>query len=121
MVFALSFLAVMSPQVSQDNRTFSPNTTVHYGFTQSELEAMNTAANIYDGKIAGDRNYCDLGHLPELDGRIVNICDQLYSRDLTNSQDMFALIRKEIVVNPLKILNFDPFRLNYDPRRAPAH
>jgi len=117
-VFALSFLMVMSPEANQDNRTFSPNTIVRYGFTQSELQAANTVSNIYDGKIAGDRNYADLSYLPELDGRIVDISDQLYTRDFTHSQDMLVLIRKEIVVNPLKILGLAPFRLDYDPRQA---
>ena len=118
MVFALSFLMIMSPEENQDNRTFSPNTIVRYGFTQSELEAMNTAANIHDGKIACDRNYELLEYLPYLDDRIVSICDRLYSRNFTDCQNMLVLIRKEIVVNPLKISWFSPFRLDYDPRQA---
>jgi hypothetical protein len=118
MVFALSFLMVMSPPANQDNRTFSPNTIVRFAFTQSELQAANTASNIYDGKIAGDEVYTLLGYLPEPDGRIVDISDQLYSQNFTDCQDMLVLIRKEIVVSPLKISGLFPFRLNYDPRQA---
>ena len=79
---------------------------------------MNTAANIYNGRIASDRNYKLLEYLPNLDGRIVDISNQLYSRDFTASQDMLVLIRQEIVVNPLKVLRYAPFRLDYDPREA---
>ena len=118
LVFALSFLMAMNPYANIDNRTFSPNTVVRYGFTGSELEAMNTASNIYDGNIASDAIYRSLRHLPELDGRVVSMCDQLHSRDFTRSQDTLVLIRKEIVVNPLKVSIFAPFRLNYDPREA---
>ncbi|MGA8849161.1 MAG: hypothetical protein WB564_04960 [Dehalococcoidia bacterium] len=116
LVFALSFLMVIAS--NQDNRTFSPNTIVRYAFAQSELQAANTASNIYDGKIAGDEFYNQLKYLPEPDGRIVDISDQLYSRNFTNCQDMLVLIRKEIVVNPLKISELSPFRLDYDPRQA---
>jgi hypothetical protein len=116
MVFALSFLMVIAS--SQDNRTFSPNTTVRYAFTQSELQAANTASNIYDGKIAGDDVYTLLEYPPEPDGRIVDISDQLYSRNFTDCQDILILIRKEIVVNPLTVLWLSPFRLGYDPRQA---
>jgi len=118
MVFALSFLMVMSLQANEDNRIFSPNTTVRYGFTQSELEAMNTAANIYNGKIASDWQYALLGNLPNLDGRTKAICVQICSRDFTHSQDMLILIRKEIVVNPIRVIGLAPFRLDYDPRKA---
>jgi hypothetical protein len=117
-VLVLSFLMVMSPQSNLDNRTFSPNTIVRYGFTQSELEAMNTVSNIWDGRIAGDQIYRHLEYLPDLDGRIVNIGYQLYSRDFTYCQDMLVLIRKEIVSNPLKLGFAAPFRLSYDPRQA---
>lgn len=117
-VFVLSFLMVMSPQMNLDNLTFSPNTIVRYGFTESELEAANTAVNIYDGKIEGDQIYSHLRLLPELAGRIGSICDQLLSRDFTASQNSLVLIREEIVVNQFKVLRWHPFRLDYDPRQV---
>jgi hypothetical protein len=116
MIFALAFLMVMSSE--QDNRTFSPNTIVRYTFTQSELQAASTASSIYNGKIAGDEVYTLLEYLPQPDGRIVDISDQLYSRNFTDCRDILVLIRKEIVVNPLKISGLAPFRLDYDPRQA---
>jgi len=120
LVFALSFLMVMSPEANQDNRSLSPNTIVRFAFTESELAAMNRAAMIYDGKIAGDKNYESLQYLPGLRGRTVAICNQLYSRNFTECRDMFVLIRQEVVVNPLKMLRLSPFRLDYDPRQALA-
>jgi hypothetical protein len=117
-VLVLSFLMVMSPQSNQDNLTFSPNTIVRYAFTQSELEAMNTAANIYNGTIASDEVYKFLESLPGLDDRIVNINVDLSSRNFTDCQDKLVLIRKEIVVNPFRISLLFPFRLDYDPRQA---
>jgi hypothetical protein len=117
-VLVLSFLMVMSPQSNRDNPTFSPNTIIRYGFIQSELEAMNTAANIYNGNIASDQNYKLLEYMPDLDDRIVSIYNQLYSRDFTDCQNMLVLIRKEIVVNPFEISAGSLFRLDYDPRQA---
>jgi len=120
-VFALSFLMVMSPQANEDNRTFFPDTIVRHGFAQSELAAMNTAAHIYDGRIASDKIYWYLENLPNLGGRILEISNQLYSRDFTDSQDMLVLIRKEIVANPFLVtgaLVGYTFRLDYDPREA---
>ena len=117
-VFALAFLLVISLEANRDNRTLSPNTIVRYGFTQSELGAMNTASNIYAGNITSDRIYTNLGSLPELDGRIGDISNQLWAQDFTDSQDMLVLIRNEIVVNPFMIGIWAPFRLDYNPREA---
>jgi hypothetical protein len=64
------------------------------------------------------RNYRDLDYLPNLKGRIVSICDQIYTQDFTSCQNMFVLIREEIIVNPFKILGYSPFRLNYDPKQT---
>ncbi len=118
MTFTLTLLMVMSIQANTDNRTFSPNTIVRYGFRQSEVEAMNTVSNMYNGKIAGDCIYSLLGRLPELAGKVVTMCDQLYSRDFTECSDKLVLIRKEIVINPLNIAGLAPFRLDYDPNQA---
>ncbi len=84
-VFALSFPMVMSPKANQDNRTFSPNTIVRYALTQSEPQAANTVSNIYDGKVTGDKIYKLLECLPKLDGKMVSIYGQLYSRNFTAS------------------------------------
>ncbi len=118
MVLALAFLMAVGPAANNDNRTLAPHITVSYGFTPSEMEAANTAARIHDGYIAGDRNYRNLGFLPEFEGRMANICDQIYYRDFTEIQDKLVLIREDIVVNPMKIHGFSPFRLDYDPRDA---
>jgi hypothetical protein len=115
---ALSFLMVMSPPANLDNRTFSPDTVVRYGFSESELAAVNTVSSVWNDGIAGDRNYRDLDYLPNLKGRIVSICDQIYTQDFTSCQNMFVLIREEIIVNPFKILGYSPFRLNYDPKQT---
>jgi hypothetical protein len=118
-VFALSFLMVMSPQLNRDNRTFSANTIVRYAFTESELQAFDTASTFYDGEIGIDGygvRPLQLTLAPS--NEISSIDDQLFSRDYGDCRDMLVMIRKEVVVNPWEISDLGPFRLDYDPRQA---
>ena len=116
MVFVLAFLMVMSPQANMDNRTFAPNTIIRSAFTASELEAINKAADMWEGKIAVDLGYYSMRR--HFDGRLVDMSPQLLSGNFTDCQDMFILVREEIVVNPCKIGEYAPMRLDYDPREA---
>jgi hypothetical protein len=118
-VFALSFLMVLSPQLNRDNRTISPNTIVRYAFTEFELQAFNTTSTFYDGKIGIDGygvSPLQLALAPN--NEISSIDDQLFSGNYDDCRDMLVLIRKEVVVNPWEISNLGAFRLDYDPRQA---
>jgi len=133
MVFALSFLMVMNPGVNEDNRTFSPNTIVRYAFTQSELDALNTLSDTYDGKtgtdwyiwelsnkIGADWYIGDHGAIPVLHANVVDIGEQIYLRDFSHLNDTLILLRKEIIQQPFKIYSEGVYRLTYDPRQSLA-
>ena len=124
MTFMLSFLMFMSPQANLDNRTFSPNTIIRYAFSESELQAVNTASNIWDGEFGIDQYGCDLGYLPDLYNEIIEtkkmkpMSKQLYSRDFSECRDRFILVRKEIIRHPFLASRAGIYRLTYDPRQA---
>jgi hypothetical protein len=121
LVFALSFLTVIGPAVNEDNRIFSPNIQVRLAFTQSEVQAFDTISRFYDGEIGIDAyGVRPLQLILAPNNEISSIDDQLFSRDYGDSQDRLMLIRKEIVVNPLQISRFAPFRLDHDPRQVLA-
>lgn len=116
LTFSLSFLMIMSPVANLDNPTFSPNTQVRFAFTESELQAAERASNMWSGKIGVDGYYslCWLSSYSaeEIDG-------QIYNRNYTDGQDMFILIRKEIVNHPFMIVYeeaYGLYKLDYDPR-----
>ncbi|MFC1984229.1 hypothetical protein ACFLVO_04390 [Chloroflexota bacterium] len=118
LVFPLSFLMIMSPTANLDNHLFSPNTGVCYAFTESELQAMDTISNVWDGKIGADRHY-QLPIINHFNGNFITIDDYLLTRDFTNGQDMLVMIRQEIVNFPFP-LSSGIFKLNYDPRHVLA-
>lgn len=121
MTFVLSFLMVMCPEANLDNRTFSPNTIVRYAFTKSEIQAADTVSNIYNGAIGSDwyvYYVCDLRCLPNLDNEIKDISEQLYTQDFSDCQDMFVLIREEVIQHPFNASGRGKFRLNSDPQEA---
>jgi hypothetical protein len=119
LTFSLSFLMIMSPVANLDNPTFSPNTQVRFAFTESELQAAERASNMWNGKIGVD-SYYSLLWLPsflaeKIDRQSAEEIDiQLYNRNYTDCQDMFILIRKEIVNHPFGVGYL--YKLDYDPR-----
>ena len=116
LVFPLSFLMIMSPTTNLDNHLFSPNTGVRYAFTESELQAMDTIPNVWDGKIGADE-HSKLPIIYQFNGKVITIDDYLLTRDFTNGQDMLVMIRQEIVNFPFP-LGGGIFKLHYDPRHV---
>jgi hypothetical protein len=119
LTFSLSFFMIMSPVANLDNPTFSPNTQVRFAFTKSELQAAERASNMWNGKIGVDSYYSQLW-LPSFLGERIDrqsaeeIDIQLYNRNYTDCQDLFILIREEIVNHPFMIDYL--YKLDYDPR-----
>lgn len=117
-VFILSFLMMMSPQLNLDNQTFSPNTIVRSAFTRAELQAIDTAANFYDGRLGIDFfSVRSLQVALAPDNEISPIDEALYGQDYADLRDMLVVIREEIVTNPFRQAR-GPFRLDHDPRQA---
>jgi len=113
LTFSLSFLMIMSPTANLDNPTFSPNTQVRFALTESELQAVERVSNMWNNRIGVDAYYSELRTssypMKEINREIAYV-------NYTNCQDMFVLIREEIVHNPL-LLSY-VYKLDYDPREV---
>jgi len=95
-VFTLSFLLIMSPSTNIDNRLFSRNIGARSAFTYSELQAMETITEIWNGKIGGDK-FCKRPYELQFNRKFTIIDDSFYSRDFTELKNILILIREEIV------------------------
>jgi hypothetical protein len=114
LMFSLTFFMIMSTSANLDNPTFSPDIQVRYGFTGSELEAIEKASRIWNGTIGADAHYSDLRWSSY---SIEDISEQIYDRNYTQDQNMFVLVREEVVDNPF-ILFQVVYKLDYDPRNT---
>jgi hypothetical protein len=105
---------ILSPVANMDNPTFSPNTQIRYAFTESELQAAQTVSNLVNNTIGVDAYYFNLRatSIP-----VVAIDEQIFSGNYSGSQDMFILIRTEIVNHPFPIFSGN-YKLDSDPRDA---
>jgi len=112
LTFSLSLLMILSPTANLDNPTFSPNTQVRYAFTESELQAIETASNMGNKTIGVDTYYSEFQFMLY---PVQDVSEQIYSKNYTLCQDMFILIRKEIVNHPFKLIQ-TTYRLDYDPQ-----
>lgn len=112
----LAFVMIMSPQANQDNRILSPNTIVRSAFTESELEAINTVADEWEGAIAVDPGYYNMRRY--FDKRLIDMSPQLISGNFSECKDVVVLIREEIITEPCRLGKYSPVRLTYDPREA---
>ena len=111
LTFSLSFLMIMSPTANLDNPTFSPNTQVRFALTESELQAVERVSNMWNNTIGVDGYYSELrwSSYP-----VKQINREIAYVNYTNCQDMFVLIREEIVNHPL-LLSY-VYKLDYDPQ-----
>lgn len=111
LVFSLSFLMIMSPTANMDNPTFSPNTQVRYALTESELQAVKSTSNIWNGTIGVDGYYSELRTLSY---PVKEINREIAYVNYSDCQDLFILVREEIVTHPF-LLSY-VYKLDYDPR-----
>jgi len=100
MAFLLSFLMIMSPAANWDNRTFSPHTIIRAAFTESELEAMGTISNIYDGEIITDLYSMRPLQFLTSNGNIHSVDKEIITQDYSDCRDSLVLIREEITRYP---------------------
>jgi hypothetical protein len=111
LAFSLSFLMIMSPTSNLDNPAFSPNTQVRFALTESELQAMKTVSDMWNKTIGTDGYYSEVR---KLSYTVDAINTEIAYVNYTGCQDMFVLIRKEIVDHPF-LLSY-VYKLDYDPR-----
>jgi len=114
LTFSLSFLTILTPLANFDNRTFSPNTLIRFAFTKSELDAVEAVSSMQNRTMGVDTYYSDLrwSAYPMED-----ISWEIYMRNYSNCQDMFILIREDIVNYPLHMISYT-YKLHYDPRET---
>lgn len=55
----ISFFMFMNPNSNIDNHIFSPNSSMTYALTSSELQAIESCSNIWDGRIKADAYYAN--------------------------------------------------------------
>ena len=119
----ISFLMVMSPTANLDNHTFSPNTGIRSALTESEIttaaffveKSIGTLSSDYDYFTNPSSsiliNYYDLNY-----SKIKSLDTAFFTRKFDNMSSIIV-IREQILNKPFRIFG-QPFKLNYDPRKA---
>jgi len=108
----ISFLMIMSPLANVDNHIFSPNSSATSSFTMSELQAVKTTSNIWNGTIKTDRVCSGCLNTMYI---LEPFCDEIYRKNILDLQHNMVLIRKNIIGKPFKLFS-SLFILDYDPR-----
>ncbi len=95
-IFTLSFLLIISPVANIDNRLYSPDSKFRRTFIESELHAMDTISEIWDGRIGSDQ-YVKRPYELQFNRELEYIDNSLSSGDFSDLQGIMILIREEIV------------------------
>jgi len=106
---------ILSPEADMDNPVMLKNSTVRYALTASELKAMEMVPIVWSKKIGTDTYYFKC--MSSLSYSTEDISEQIHSEDYSVCQDMYVLVRKEIMTNPFRVGAYT-YRLEYDPEKA---
>jgi len=118
LIAGLTFLMVMNPVANLDSPAFAQERAVRYAFTESEVQAFDTASTFYSGEIGIDGYGArPLQLVLAPNNEISPIGEQLVSRDYGECQDMLVLIREEVAHHPFKCYQAI-YELPYEPRQA---
>jgi len=120
LIFIITFFLITSAQANFDNLIYTKNTAARYAFTESELSAMNTVADMWDGKvgIAATTEYAYfVDNRAMLMEEVEEVVPCLLAKDFTECTDMIVIIREEIVNNYFTI-SAGGVKLDYDPREV---
>jgi len=115
LTFSLSLFMILSPEVDMDNPVLLKNSTIRYALTGSELRAMEVAPIVWSKKIGTDTYYFKC--MSSLSYSTEDISEQIYSRNYSVCQDMYVLIRREIVTHPFRFGAYT-YKLQYDPENT---
>ncbi|MBA7642409.1 hypothetical protein ES703_50102 [subsurface metagenome] len=117
LIFMISFFSITAPEANFDNRIYTQNTAARSAFTESELCAMNTISNLWDGRVGVASSsayyYFDFNR----DMVVEETASNLYSRDFTDCTNMIVIIRDEVVNNYFSFSG-GGMKLDYDPREV---
>jgi len=117
LILVISFFSITAPRANFDNRIYSENTASRSAFTESELSAMNTISNIWDGEVGVATSSADYYLEFNKDMLVKQIAPNLYSRDFTDCAYTIVIIRDE-VVNNYFAFSGGGMKLDYDPREV---
>lgn len=110
----LTFFMVTSLYANIDNNFLYPNTEIRSALTESELTALKTVSETWDGFLGSDKYYSNamiwMGYKTEKQS---DISDKIIARDFANSDGLMILIRSEILEKPFEVLR-SVSRLDYD-------
>jgi len=117
LILVISFFSITAEKVNFDNRIYTENTAARLAFTESELSAMNTISNVWDGRVgvatSSTRYYLRFN----IDMPVKEIVPNLYSRDFSECTYIMVIIRDE-VVNNYFVFAGGGMKLDYDPREV---
>jgi hypothetical protein len=120
-IFVISFFSITAPTANFDNRIYSENTAPRDAFTESEIRAMDTISDLWDGRVGvatPEARY----YLSYVRDRIVKeTAGNLYYRDFSDCRGTIVIITDEIVNNVFSIggtLGGGYMKLDYDPREV---
>jgi len=111
LICSITFLMVTSSWANMDNHLFQPDSGRRYAFQESELQAIHKVSYSWDGYIGTDRYPCSL---QSMGYKVMDMSNQLYTRDFTDSRDIYILIRKDIINKPFWAFR-TTFKLDYNP------
>lgn len=111
-VGALVFICIVCPLADIDRPITTPNTTVRYGFKESELRAADTITDAWGTNVAADGYYLEV--LPANGAILRNLNTNFVTMDFTDREDRVVIIRQEVVERPFYLP--EVYRLDYDPR-----
>ena len=113
-VGALVFISIVCPLADIDRSIITPNTTVRYGFKESEWRAASTITDAWGTNVATDGYYLEI--VPSNGELLRNLNANFANKDFTDREDRVVIIRQEVVERPFYLP--EVYRLNYDPREV---
>ena len=93
---ALVGFMIFSPQASIDNDAFTPNSTIRFSLTQSEINSMNYAINVSKIPIMTDDYYASTAKYQ----RYVFTFDNLSEQNVNDLENNYLLVRDDIFDRP---------------------
>ena len=115
LILVISFFSITAARANFDNRIYTQNTAARHAFTHSELSAMNTISEVWDGQVGVATSSADYYFGFNRDMWVVYIVPNLYSRDFAECTNMILIIRDEVVDNYFSFAG-GGMKLDYDPR-----
>ena len=117
LIFMISFFSITAPEANFDNRIYTQNTAARSAFTESELCAMNTISNLWDGRVGVASSSADYYFDYNRDMVAKEIVPSLNTKDFTDCTNMIVIIRDEVVNNYFSFSG-GGIKLDYDPREV---